>query len=157
MARRFEFRLQTLLRVRQLREREAKRKVSAKRAEIAHLDSLNEQTTREIWQRQADLLAAQQKGEIDLVELQRGRNWIAHLRRTIATRQSQRAELVDQLRGLQEQLREARTQTRIIEKLRDRRQKDHDRSEARREQDEADELAQQLHGFDEWHSESEVH
>lgn len=156
MARRFEFRLQTLLRVRQLREREAKRKVSAKRAEIAHLDSLNEQTTREIWQRQAELLAAQQEGEIDLLELQRGRNWIAHLRRTIATRQSQRAELVDQLRQLQEHLREARTQTRIIEKLRDRRQRDHDRNEARREQDEADELAQQLHGFDEWHSESEV-
>ena len=54
MARRFEFRLQTLLEVRQLREREAKRSVATKSAEIARLDRLNEQTAVEILRQRPD-------------------------------------------------------------------------------------------------------
>ena len=52
MARRFQFRLQTLLRVRQLEEQQAKRKVAARRAEIAQLDHLNRQTADEILRQQ---------------------------------------------------------------------------------------------------------
>lgn len=148
MARRFAFRLQTVLNVRQLREREAQRDVAAKSAEIARLDQLNEQTAEEITRQQATLLEAQQRGELDPLELQRGRAWIAHLRRTIATRQMQKAEFGEQLQDLQARLRDARTQTRIIEKLRERRWGEYTRDRRRREQTESDDLARQLQDFD---------
>lgn len=148
MARRFQFRLQTLLEVRQLREREAKRRVAAKSAEIARVDLLNSQTRSAITGQQEALLAAQQRGRLDPLELQRGRAWIAYLRKTIATRLGQRAALEQELRTLQAELRDARTQTRIIEKLRERRWDEYAHNRARREQAEADELAQQLQGLE---------
>jgi flagellar protein FliJ len=144
MARKFRFRLGTLLRVRQTREREAQRKVAAKSAEIARVDLLNQQTAAEIVQQQADLLAGQQGGRLDPLALQRGRAWIAHLRRQIALRHVQRAELVTQLGELQAELRAARTQTRILEKLRARRLAEYRRTRNRQEQAASDELAQQL-------------
>lgn len=147
MAKRFRFRLQTLLRVRQLREREAKRKVAAQRAEIARLDRLNEQTAAEIARQQADLLSAQQQGLLDPLALQRGHAWIAYLRRTIVTRQVHRAAQLEQLQQLQAAWREARTQMRIIEKLRERRWQEYAHDRQRREQATADELAQQLQGY----------
>jgi flagellar export protein FliJ len=140
--------LQTLLDVRELHEQEAKRKVAAKSAEIVRIDQLNEQTAADIARQQAGLLAGQQSGALDPVALQRGRAWIAHLRRTIALRQQQRAECSRQLADLQAALRDARTQTRIIEKLRERRWDEYRRDRDRREQAEADELARQLQEFD---------
>ena len=146
MARRFRFRLQTLLRVRQLREREAKRKVAAKRAEIARLDRLNEQTTEEILRQQEALLAGQRQGRLEPLALQRGRAWIAYLRKTIAVRHLQRMQLVEELHKLQAEFQAARTQARIIERLRERRWDQYVRDRERRDQAAADELAQQLHG-----------
>lgn len=145
MARRFRFRLETLLRVRRTREREAKRNVSAKRAEIARVDLLNQQTAAEITSQQELLLVKQQAGQLDPLALQRGRAWLAHLRRTVAERHVQRTTLVTQLDQLQAILRDARTQTRVLEKLRERRLADYRRDRNRREQAVADELAQQLH------------
>jgi len=148
MARRFEFRLETLLRVRQLREREAKRKVAAQRAEIARLDRLNRQTAEEISRQQAELLEDQRAGRVDPLTLQRGRAWIAHLRRTIALRQVQRTEMLAQLQQLQAAWHAVRTQARIIEKLRERRWEQYVHERARKEQAASDELAQQLHSYD---------
>jgi flagellar FliJ protein len=148
MARRFEFRLQTLLRVRELREREAKRKVAAKSAEIARLDQLNAESQAEISGQLERLGAAQRSGVLDLTRLQRGHTWIAHLRRTIAVRSQQKAGLLEQLRELQDALREARTQTRIIEKLRERRWEAYRRDRSRAEQAELDEVARQLHALE---------
>lgn len=147
MARRFVFPLETLLRVRTLREREAQRAVASKTAEIARLDQLNQQTAETITAQQQDLFSAQQQGSPDPLTLQRGRAWIAHLRRTIATRQHQKSALNEELKDLQAKLRDARTQTRIIEKLRTRRLNTYKRDRRRREQAEMDELAQQLPMF----------
>jgi flagellar FliJ protein len=144
VAKRFRFRLDTLLKVRRLREREAKRKVAAKHAEIARLDRLDQQTAREILKSQAALRHSQQPGSLDLETLARGRAWIGYLRKTAVERQALRATLVRELEQLQSQWREARTQTRILEKLRQRRWDEYVRRRQRREQGEADELAQQL-------------
>jgi flagellar FliJ protein len=144
VAKRFRFQLETLLRVRQLREREAQRKVAAKRAEIAQLDRFNEQTAREISEQQNALLRDQQPGQVNPTRLVRGRAWIMHLRGVIAQREAQRAVLARALEQLLTELRQARTQTRIIEKLRQRRWDAYRRQRDRREQAEADELAQQL-------------
>jgi flagellar FliJ protein len=148
VAKRFQFRLQTLLRVRELREREAKRKVGAKLAEIARLDQLNHQAAEEIAQHHDVLRAHQQRRILASDVLVCERAWIAHLRGTIARRQTTRAELVRQLEELQEELRRARTQKRIIEKLRERRWEEYVTDRKRREQAESDELAQQLHASD---------
>ena len=148
MARRFQFRLETLLRVRQLREREAKRKVAAKRAEIALVDRLNAQTAEEISRQQEVLLAGQQQGRLDPLALQRGRAWIAHLRRLIALRHVQRTDLLAQWQDLQAAWHAARMQARIIEKLRERRWEEYVHDRQRKEQAAADELAQQLHRYE---------
>lgn len=146
MAKRFTFRLDTLLRVRELREREAKRKVGAKQAEIARLDLLNRQTVEDISRRQ-DMLREDQRGTLATDKLVRQRAWIAHLRRTIVERQAARVELVAQLEQLQEHLRQARTRKRVIEKLRERRWDEHEHRRKRSEQAESDELARQLHCY----------
>ena len=147
MAKRFQFRLQTLLRVRELREREAKRKFGAKRADIAQVDQLNRQTAEEISQRQDTLRQHQRQGMLAPHELVRERAWISHLRRTIVEGQALRAKLVKELEALQEEWHRARTQKRIIEKLRERRREEHVKERKRREQAESDELAQQLLAF----------
>jgi len=145
MARRFHFPLATLLKVRELREREAKRKVAMQQAGIARLDRLNELTWQEILTQQAALREAQERGRVEPAELARGRAWIAHLRGTIAQRQAQRGEMVKRLEQLQADFREARKQTRIIQKLRERRQDQYRRELKRREQAATAELAQHLH------------
>lgn len=147
MAKRFEFRLQTLLDVRALREREAKRNVAVQRAKIAQLDQLDAQAHAEIEQQQAVLRAAQTTGALYTPDLQRGRAWVAYLRRSIAERGQTRATLRRELQDLLVALREARRQTRTLEKLREKQQAAYRRERNRREQAESDELALQLQVF----------
>src|SRR5215468_7788790 len=129
----FRFRLETVLRVRDLREREARRRFGAKQAEIARLDRLNEQTAAQIVAQQSTLLGQQQQSRIDAAGLVRARSWIAHLRRTILERQVARQSLVTQLTALREAFRQARTARRVIEKLRERRSAEWKRMQALRE------------------------
>lgn len=144
MPRRFRFRLETVLRVRELREREAKRKVGAKLAEIAGLDQLNEQAAAEICKRQNDLSQSQQAEHLDTRELSSGRAWVAFLRRSIAQRQVSKASLLSELEKLRRDLVAARTQTRILEKLRERKHETWKREGQLREQAEMDEVARRL-------------
>lgn len=143
MARRFRFPLEALLRVRRLREREAKRKVAAQRAEIARLDQLDAATRHEIAARQAELLS-QQSGRLDPVAVARVRAWILHLQQTIVDRAAVRARLVAGLERLMAEFRAARRDLQIIEKLRERRLTEYRRKRLRAEQAESDELARQL-------------
>jgi flagellar export protein FliJ len=147
MAKRFRFRLQTLLRVRELREREAKRKVGAKQAEIARVDQLNRLTAEEISRRQNALRDHQRRKTLAPDELAREWAWIAYLRRTIVERQAFRAKLIKELATLRDQWRQARMRQRTIEALRDRRWEQYVKESKRREQAESDELARQLHDF----------
>jgi flagellar export protein FliJ len=148
MARRFQFRLDALLRVRQLREREAKRRLSATAAEIALLDRLDQQTHRMIERQERQLLEMQQGGRLDAAALVRVRAWIAHLRATILQRRQLREPLLAGLKQLQEQLRRARIETKTIEKLRERRRAQYRRDLARDQQAAADELARNMHTFE---------
>lgn len=147
MAKRFHFPLETLLRVRELREREAKRKVGLKQAEIARLDRLDRETAEEILRRQ-ESLRTWQGGGFTSGDLMRERAWIAYLRRTIYQRQESRRELVKQLDELRKLFLHARTQTRIIDKLRERRWEKYVKDRHRREQSEADDLARTLLGYE---------
>jgi flagellar protein FliJ len=146
--RRFQFPLQTLLKIRHLREREAKRKVAAQRAEIARLDRLNDATWTEISAQHEALLQTQQRPRVQPTELARGRAWIAHLRATIAQRMLLRAEMTAKLEQLQAEFTAARQQARIIQKLRQRRWDEYRHQRDRKEQAASDELAQQLQSSD---------
>ncbi len=148
MARKFRFPLETLLKVRQMRQREAERSVGRTRADIARLDLLDEQTRDEISRQQTALLDGQQQHALDPLELQRGRAWVAHLRRTIAMRHTQRLDLRQELQQRLSELRDARQQARIIERLREKRWEEYRRDNQRREQSESDELARQLQFFE---------
>ncbi|MBK9120302.1 MAG: flagellar FliJ family protein [Phycisphaerales bacterium] len=147
MAQRFTFRLETLLRVRALRARTAERNVGAKRAEIARVEQLQHQLADEIQRQQVLLRDLQSQGDLDPLSLQRGRAWVAHLRRQTGTQQQRRGELERELRTLLDVLREARRETRVLEKLRERRFNAHRQAEDRAAEATADELAQQLQRF----------
>lgn len=142
---RFCFRLETLLRVRQLNEREAQRRLGAKRAEIARLEELNRQAHEQIVAQQNALRAAQRQSQLDPLELSRRRAWIALLRRTISERLALRARLLEQEARLRDELRLAHQQTQTLQKLRQRRWQEYRAEQARLEQAEADEMARQLH------------
>ncbi len=149
MARRFQFRLATVLRVRAVREREAKRRVAEKWAEIARLDALTQQTYAELDARQETLRKTQHAAGLDLQELARQRAWIAHLRKMQWERQNLRRRLLEQLRELQAQLAAARTQTRVIEKLKERNLAAYRAALGKHEQSQSEQLAQHLHALDE--------
>ncbi|MGE0480462.1 MAG: flagellar export protein FliJ [Phycisphaerae bacterium] len=148
MPKRFHFRLETVLSVRRLRERQAQRKLAAQQAEIARLDQLDRQTLAEISRQQERLRAAQQSPHADPADWTRARAWIAHLRRTLGERQVARRQMLAAVEQLRAEWRAARVQVKIIEKLRERRWGDYVRDRDRREQAEHDELARRLQGFE---------
>lgn len=147
MARGFQFRLESVLRVRSLREREARRRVGAKLAEIAAVEQLNAETAAEISARQARVLDRQRAATVEPRELAAERAWVTYLRRCLAERQAMKSLLRRELDVLREELRAARTQMKAIEKLREQRYAAWKRESGRREQTESDELARQLLRF----------
>ncbi len=146
--RRFRFSLQTLLELRESREREARRRVAAQNAAIAQLDHLDRLTASEITRQQATLLAAQRSGSLEPLSLQRGHAWIAHLRKTIAQRSAQRDALKAELGALQAAWHAARRDARAVQKLRERRYSRHLKERQRHDQAVADDLARQLPLFE---------
>ena len=145
MAKRFRFRLETLLRVRQLREDEALRNVAVQQAEIARIDGQKTEMFARIQTAQGGILERQRGPALEPADLARRRAWIAHLRRQIADNDRVRAEKLEALDELRDTWRTARTQKRIIEKLRERRYDEHRLAENRRVQHEYYEMAQRLH------------
>ncbi|TWT45437.1 flagellar biosynthesis chaperone [Phycisphaerae bacterium RAS1] len=143
--RRFAFRLETLLRVRRLREQEIKRRFGMKLAEIARVDGDNLATSREIEAQQQALRRRQSETNVDPSDLARGRAWIAHLRKTIVQRRILRQSLTQELEAIRTDLRRAQTDTKSLEKLRERRHGEYQDARERREQATIDEVAQQLY------------
>jgi len=144
MAKRFRFRLQTLLRVRELRERQALRAVGAKRAQIARLEQINRQTAEAILEQQREVVREQESGRVDPAELARRRAWIAHLRRTILERDEQIQRYRRELSDLLGAWHEARREKRVLERLRERRFEAWRRDARRAEQTADDEVVRQL-------------
>lgn len=143
--RRFEFRLATLLRVRELREREALRKFAAKQAEIARLERLNRQTQEEIAACHGALRTRQQAARLDPLELTRLRAWVGLLRRQLLDRQELRARMAAELEQLREELGQARREKQTLERLRERRWNEYRRVRNLREMAALDEMARQMH------------
>ncbi|MCH7870513.1 MAG: flagellar FliJ family protein [Planctomycetes bacterium] len=144
MAKRFRFRLETLLRIRRLSEREAQRKVAAKQAEIARIDELSRQARREILSQEDELRKRQSGERLNVADLSTRRSWIAHLQRTILLHKHLRGQREDELKKVVAELGRARTQALVVQKLRERRWSEYRKEHDRREQSELDELARQM-------------
>ena len=144
MAKRFRFRLETLLRIRRLSEREAQRKVAAKQAEIARIDELSRQARREILSQEDELRKRQSGERLNVTDLSTRRSWIAHLQRTILLHKHLRGQREDELKKVVAELGRARTQALVVQKLRERRWSEYRKEHDRREQSELDELARQM-------------
>jgi flagellar FliJ protein len=147
MAKRFQFSLQTLLRVRELREREAQRTLGEAQAAVAQVTNAIAQYWREIQATQQRLTEAQRGERIDPQELSQGRAWVMHLRRLIQENEGQKAVLEQRAGELRDQWLEARKQVRVLEKLRERRWDAHRAQLRKEEQATMDEVAQRLHTF----------
>ncbi len=144
MAKRFRFRLETLLRIRRLNEREAQRKVAAKQAEIARIDEFSRQARREILSQEDELRKEQSRGRLNVAALSTRRSWIAHLQRMILLHKHLRREREDELKAVVEDLGRTRTQTQVVQKLRERRWSEYRKQRDRHEQSELDELVRQM-------------
>lgn len=145
MAKRFQFSLQTLLRVRELREQEAQRRLADQQAAVAQVETAIAQNWQEIRATQGRLAAAQNEAALDPTALARGRAWVAHLRNVILQNEQHKAVLSGQLAELRDQWLEARKQRRVLQQLRERRWEQYRRHVQREEQAVMDEVAQQLH------------
>lgn len=144
---RFTFPLETLLRVRELREREAKRAVAVRQSELARIDRLSEATRREIHNSHETLRSRQSAGPAVLLhpaELARQRAWIAHLQLLLLQQQQMRIDAAQQLAQSISNLNRARTSTKTVEKLKSHRLAAYRKRQNRHEQAASDDLAQQL-------------
>ena len=136
----FRFRLQPLLRLRKQQEDQKKRAVGALLSQIHDL------------QRQALELAEAIKAEGDTLKQQyiQGNvdlNWVSHYRRYVTSVQRAIAERIQTATNIQEKLHQARRdlaeaakQTKILEKLKERQQKQYEREWQRNENRELDEI-----------------
>lgn len=144
MARRFRFRLETLLRVRRIAEREQQRQLAARQAEVKRLDGLVAELHAEIARRQQALLGEQSTPALDAPSLSRQRAWIAYLRQMLHAQQNLRVRAASELEAARRRLQEARVRTRTVETLRERRWQEYRHERELAEQAESDELARQL-------------
>jgi len=136
----FRFRLQPLLRLRKQQEDQKKRAVGVLLTQIYDL------------QRQALELAEAIKAEGDTLKQQyiQGNvdlNWVSHYRRYVTSVQRAIAERIQKATNIQERLHQARRelaeaakQSKILEKLKERQQRQYEREWQRKENREMDEI-----------------
>lgn len=144
MARRFRFRLDTLLRLRRMQERQAQRSVGAARAELAQAERLIRLTDEEIRRQQGALRVEQGGAAPRALTIVRGQAWIAHLRRMSLQQHAMRAAAAQALEQALRRLVEARTRTRTVEKLREQRLDEFRTRIEKREDARLDDLARQM-------------
>lgn len=141
MAKRFSFRLETVLRLRKRKEDQKKRVVAERLREISNLQdclmSLNEQIASEIRKTRERAGHA----HIDVPEMSQRRFWISHLQRSAGRTESRIRESKEQLTLDRKALAEAAKEYRVIEKLREKQFQKHGEELQRLEILEADEMA----------------
>lgn len=140
MAGRFAFRFETLLRLRKQREDERKRVVAARLRQIGDLMERRNNLLTAIDGQTDSLRSALRGGTVDVDQVRWGRHWLTHLRRgvldTDAELSGQRAMLAQERATLVE----ARKDTEVLARLRERRLEAWNVEAARREQIESDEM-----------------
>ncbi len=144
MAKRFNFRLEAVMKLRKQKEDENKRAVAQRLREMSklqdHLMTLNEQIASEIRRVRENAVHA----HLDASDLSKRRFWISHLQRGVLEAESRMRHLEQQLTADRAVLAEASKEYKVIETLRDKRLQAHHREQERLETIEADEMAVSL-------------
>jgi flagellar FliJ protein len=141
VARRFQFRLETVLRLRREREQAQQRVV----AERVRLLSAAQGRLRAAGDQLIDAVAAARGdrgvGRLDVTQIARQRFWIGHLQRIVMEEEQSSHEIAHRLVAERRRLTELARDRRAIEKLRERQERRHRDEFARVERIELDEVA----------------
>ncbi len=136
----FRFRLQPLLRLRKQQEDQKKRAVGSLLTQIHDLQRQALELAEAIKAEGETLKQQYVQGNVDL-------NWVSHYRRYVTSVQRAIAERIQTATNIQEKLHQARRelaqaakQTKILEKLKERQQKQYEREWQRKENRELDEI-----------------
>jgi flagellar FliJ protein len=140
----FQYRLQPLLHLRQQVEDEKKRKVGALQTEI------NDQQNRALKraariQQEGEILRRQhESGKIDLEWVSHYRRYVTHTQQAIAQRIAEVARIQKKLNGARLELNEAAKNRRILEKLKEKQQERFEAEIRHRERIEEDEIGTRM-------------
>jgi len=141
VAKRFAFRLETVLKVRRLREQQHKRllaaQVSERRALHRTMQGLNEQIAAGFDKARAQAA----RPDVDVPGLSGQRFWIAHLQNQSLALEARLSDVEQQLTSHRRDLAGAAKEVRVIENLREKAWNEHRRELQRAEMIEADEMA----------------
>jgi len=148
MAKRFVFRLETLLRIRQQREERHQRIVAGRLRQIQQAQRQITDLERQMRAGQEAIRAGQRPGRIDLQQALHYRHWIGHLHKNVLETQGHLGYLEAELVRERVALAEAARQRKILDKLKERQWQRYRRGEDRREVNEADEMATVRFVFD---------
>ncbi len=148
MAKRFVFRYDTLLKIRQQREDQHKRVVAERVRQImAARDRLNS-LGRQIAQEESAIRDGQGPGVLDLQQIVRHRHWLGYLHRCVLETEGSIRVLEGRLAQERAALAEAVKQRKILDKLKERRLVRHLQEEQRREINVADDLTTVRYVYD---------
>ncbi len=145
MAKRFNFRLETVLKMRKQQEQEKQRALAARLREMStlrdHLMGLNEQIASETGKAGGHAVHA----HLDVPALSKHRFWISHLQRGVLETESKMRKLEESLVEDRKALAEAAREFKIIETLRAKQRRQHDEVLKREETLETDETSLLYH------------
>ncbi len=141
MAKQYDFRFETLLKLRRQHEDERKRAVAARIREIHTLEERQRLLLQRIADQAADTRRALLSGTVDVDDLRLGRHWTVRLRRgvleTEAAINGQKALLAQE----RQRLADAAKNRKVLEQLKERRLAEFRAEQERREQKDLDEIS----------------
>lgn len=143
MAKRFQFRLETVLKVRLQKEDEKKRVVAGRIRELVRMRELLMQLNEQIAASVKDARASILQPRVDVELVSRKRFWTSHLQARVMETELQIKTLENGLADDRRTLAEAAKEVRVMEKLREQAFGRYDRELQRAETLEADELSTQ--------------
>ncbi|KPK76569.1 MAG: hypothetical protein AMJ79_06310 [Phycisphaerae bacterium SM23_30] len=137
----FNFRLENLLKLRRQQEDLKKQVVGTLLGQVHEQQRQSLEMAAAIQKEGAELKRQYQKGKVDLDWVGHYRLYVTHLHNVIQQRIKRVAEIQVILKAARQELVEASRQTKILEKLRERRKKCYDRQLRRNEAQQQDEIS----------------
>lgn len=141
MARRFQFRLETVLRLRREREQTQQRVVAERVRALGTAQGRLRAAGEQLIEAVAAARGDRGDGRLDVTQLARQRFWIGHLQRILTEEEQASHEIAHRLAAERRRLAELARDRRAIELLRERQERRHRDEIARAERIELDEVA----------------
>lgn len=140
MAKRDVFRFETLLKLRQQKEDEAKRAIAARIGQIREIEDRQEAIQSRINQQTATSRLSLSEETLNLDDLRAGRHWMVRLRQGLLRAEAEIRTQRAMLAAERSQLAEATTNRKVLSRLKERRLDRYFAEQQRREQSSLDEM-----------------